>query len=178
MAEDEKKEMPFITKALIIGIMAIVVVVASAGISFFVVSRAVSRLDIPEREKGEVPEGTAAVAEKEIGLVVTFGEFTVNLNESMPRYLVCTIEFEFDASGRDEGKNARERIIGTNENPARLKVVAQDRILAILRSKSIADLNADSGLRKLRAEIMEEINPLIGGAGKLQNVYFSRWVIQ
>ena len=56
MAEDMEKTMPFIMKALIIAIMAIIVVILAAGISYFVASKAVGNAKngaVAEKEEGK-----------------------------------------------------------------------------------------------------------------------------
>lgn len=175
MAGEEKQELPFITKALIIAILAIVVVVASAGVAFFVATKATKNLNIAQTESGgskKEKEGKEEI-DLEIGPIIDYGEYTLNLKDVDPRYLVCQIQLEVDASGKDKGKKGMLELSGESQ-----KVIIQDKILTVLKSKTTKDLDQDVSLINLRKEIIKEINENVLRDGKIKNVYFVSWVIQ
>ncbi len=95
----------------------------------------------------------------------------MNLNEPDPRYLICNIQFEVDISGKDKGKKA---LLEAESK----KVMLQDKVLSILRSKSIKDLNEDTSLVKLREEIIAAVNGMLSEEARVKNVYFIEWLIQ
>ena len=53
----------------------------------------------------------------------------------------------------------------------------QDALLEILRSKTPTELKGDEGMTALRQEILFRINRLLG-ADRVQNVYFTRMMVQ
>lgn len=175
MAGEEKQELPFITKALIIAILAIVVVVASAGVAFFVATKATNNLNIAQVDGAKTTKEKEKEEEEnlEIGPIVDYGEYTLNLKNVEPRYLVCQIQLEVDASGKDKGKKGLTELSGESK-----KIIIQDKILTILKSKTTQDLDKDQSLVNLRKEIITEINLKILRDGKIKNVYFVSWVIQ
>ncbi len=171
MADEEKKDMPFITKVLIVAILAVVIIILAAGISYFVASKAIKSNSVAQLENGGKSKNTKKNKDRGVsGPIVDFGEFTVNLNEKDTRYLVCKIQFEIDPTGKDKGKN------GQTEIPEKL-VILQDRVLTILRSKSIMDLAQDPSLKSLKKEIIIAVNKILEKS-KIKNVYFTNWIIQ
>ncbi|MGM0507861.1 MAG: flagellar basal body-associated FliL family protein [Fusobacteriota bacterium] len=170
MADEEqipmqKSEMPFITKALIIGIILIVNTVAAIGITWV--------LTKPNSGSG----GSAAVEEsnggspkesKELGTIYDFGDFTVNLNEPTSRYLVCSVRLEIDASKKD-GLSI--------EKLENINVILKDKFLTVMSSKSIEDLRNDPGHKKLKKELIKEFNESIP-VGEIKDIYFVKWLIQ
>ncbi|BDU50114.1 flagellar basal body-associated FliL family protein [Haliovirga abyssi] len=172
MPDEEKKEMPFITKALIVAILAVVIIILAAGISYFVASKAIKTSSTAQIEGGgKSKKDSKKDKDKNVsGPIVDFGGFTVNLNEKETRYLVCKIQFEIDPTGKDKGKN------GQLEVPEKL-VILQDRVLTILRSKSIMDLAQDPSLKNLKKEIINAVNKVLEKS-KISGVYFTSWIIQ
>lgn len=168
MADGEKKEMPFITKALIIAILSVTVVVVSAGTAAFIAKKMNKATPVA---MDEAKNGKEKVDEKneELGIIVGFGEYTINLNEPDSRYLVVEIHFELETDKKSKSK-------GTAELEAR-QVLLQDKVLNILKSKSIKELNEDTNQENLKKEIVEVVNTVMDEA-KIKNVYFAKWLIQ
>ncbi len=168
MAEDMEKGMPFVTKALVIAIMAVIVVILSAGIAWFVASKATVGTVKSETEK----EGETVNEEKkvkiEVGEIIPLGEYTINLKAEDGRYLMCEINLEIEKT-----KDAAKNKIEIDEK----KIIIQDKILSILRNKSKADLDADKDFIMLKKEMVLSINSILEKI-KIKNVYFIKWIIQ
>lgn len=199
MSEEEKKEMPFVTKALIIAIVAVLVVVAAAGIAYFVATKAISKLPTAAEPKTEEDkkheEASKHAEENKMGEMIEFGEYTTNLNEPEGRYIVCKITFEMepkkevvDPKGKKKEEKAEgggahgasaegEAATGPSGEVGHLLTVLQDKVLSIFRSKTIADLSLDVGQVKLKEEIKESVNSVLHEE-KVKNVYFGKWIIQ
>lgn len=181
MAEEKKdktegkKGLPFIAKVLIIAIVLILIVVMSVGSAFFIASK-VNKSNSGEVNTVEVKKVTDEEAGQEVedlnfGTIVEFGEYTVNLNEAEPRYLVVKINFELKP---DIKEKKLPEIAAAAEAK---KVILQDRVLSILRSKSIADLQADIENVALKKEITAEVNKIMGEE-VVKTVRFNNWLIQ
>lgn len=169
MAEDMEKTMPFIMKALIIAIMAIIVVILAAGISYFVASKAVGNAksgSVTEKEEGKV--SGEEKKKVEIGTIVPLGEYTINLKNDETKYLLCEINLEVENT-----KNAEKDIKELEEK----KAVMQDRINTILRNKTLEEFNADKNLAGLKKEMVASVNGIFEKI-KIKNVYFIKWIVQ
>ena len=168
MSEEMDKGMPFVTKALIIAIMAVIVVILSAGIAWFVASKATiggGKQDTVEKNGESEPDKKPKT---ELGEIVTLGEYTINLKEEDGRYLMCEINLEIEKS-KDSEKNKVE--IDTK------KIIIQDKMLSILRNKTKVELDADKDFTILKKEMITNINGLLDKV-KIKNVYFVKWIIQ
>ncbi len=87
------------------------------------------------------------------------GEFTVNLaGSSSLRFIRTGIVLELD------DKSAETEI-------SRRQPQIRDRIISVLRTCTLADLNAENGLETLRTKIMASINELLIN-GTVTNVFF------
>lgn len=168
----EKKGLPFIAKILIIAISLILVVVISVGSAFFIASKmGKSSGDETNTVEKTKTEKKGEVSSTEYGTIVEFGEYTVNLRETDPRYLVVKINFELSP------EITVKELPAVQLNIEEKKVIIQDRALAILRNKSIADLTADTDFVKLRKEITDEVNKVLG-AESVKTIRFNNWLIQ
>jgi flagellar basal body-associated protein FliL len=168
MAEDMEKGMPFVTKALVIAIMAVIVVILSAGIAWFVASKATVGAVKGESEKEEEIVTQEKKVKVEVGEIIPLGEYTINLKAEDGRYLMCEINLEIEKT-KDSVKNKVE----IDEK----KIIIQDKILSILRNKSKADLDSDKDFIMLKKEMMANINGILQKV-KVKNVYFIKWIIQ
>ena len=177
MADEEKKDMPFITKALIVGIIALLVVFASAGVSYFVtinaVVNAIVKYEGIKNDVNKADEKGGEEEEKVPGMILPVGDFTVNLKEEIPTYLVCEIQVEIDISGKDKGKG-----ILTEVQDVSKQIIVKDKILGILSSKTRAEISSVEGKEKLKKDIMDEINNNVLKNGKIQEIYIVKWIIQ
>lgn len=171
--KEGKKGLPFIVKVLIIAIVLILIVVISVGSAFYIAS------NVNEKRSGDgsnTIEKTEESKEEEIddtnfGVTIDFGEYTINLNEAEPRYLVVKINFELDPDIKEK------KIPEIQADIEAKKVILQDRVLSILRSKSIADLSADTDFVKLKKELTDEVNRVLGD-DKVKTIRFNNWLIQ
>lgn len=181
MAEEKKdkaegkKGLPFIAKVLIIAIVLILIVVMSVGSAFFIASK-VNQKTSGEVNTVEVKQTTEAGEETQVedtnfGTTIEFGEYTINLKENEPRYLVVKINFELDPNIKEKKIPEIQASIETK------KVIMQDRVLSILRSKSIADLQADIDNVTVKKEITDEVNRILGEK-TVKTVRFNNWLIQ
>ncbi|NLK62793.1 MAG: flagellar basal body-associated FliL family protein [Fusobacteria bacterium] len=166
MADGEKNGMPFVTKALIIAILSVVVVVVSAGTAAYIAKNV--KVDGNNTEQKETKDNSKKES-NELGVIVPFGEYTVNLNEKDPRYLVIEIHFETEVDKKSKTK-------GGAEIESKM-IIIQDRVLKVLKNKSIKDLNEDSDLTKLKLEILEAVNNILVET-KIKDVYIVKWLIQ
>ncbi len=168
MSEDMDKGMPFITKAIIVGIISVVVIIFAAGISWFVATRAIkTNVAKPNVEAGDGHEEKKAKAE--VGPMVSLGEQTVNLSdEGEAKYLLFDLTVELEKT-----KEAEKGVAEVEEK----KVIILDKILTIVKAKTVADINADKDFVKLKKEIIAGINPFFEKV-KVKNIYFGKWIVQ
>ena len=93
--DSSKKGIPFIAKVLIVAIVLILIVVISVGSAFFIASK-VNKTSGDGSNTIEKTVKEENTEETTYGTTVDFGEYTVNLREEEPRYLVLRINFELD----------------------------------------------------------------------------------
>lgn len=156
-----KKGLPFIAKVLIIAIVLILIVVISVGSAFFIASKMnKSSGDGSNTVENSKVEATAKEGEKtSYGKTVEFGEYTVNLKTAPgedPKYMVVKINFEL-APDIDEKKLAT-----VTTDIEEKKIILQDVMLTILRDKTQVDLEADVNYEKLKKELAEACNKVLG----------------
>ena len=171
--KEGKKGLPFVAKVLIIAIVLVLIVVISVGSAFFIASKVnksngdgsntVEQVKVEEEEK--------VIDDTKFGTTIEFGEYTINLNEAEPRYLVVKINFELDPEIKEK------KIPDITADIETKKVILQDRVLSILRAKSIADLSADTDFVKLKKEITDEVNRVLGEK-TVKAIRFNNWLIQ
>ena len=162
----EKKELPFLTKVIITAIIAVLVVVISTGTAFFVASKLQGG-----SKDNTVEEEIVSVETKEYGKTVNFGEYTLNLKEKVPRYLVVRIFFELNPSLKDKEIEEINAEIGNK------RIILEDRLLSIMMSKSVEDLTSDKDFTSLRGELSSEVNSILGKEYVI-NIRFNNWLIQ
>ncbi len=157
-------------KVLIVAIILILVVVISVGSAFFIASK-VNKTSGDGSNTIEKTVKEKNNDETSYGTTVDFGEYTVNLREEEPRYLVLRINFELDPELKEkEVAKIQTEITGK-------KVILEDKMLTILRSKSIADLGADKDLVELKKQLTEEANKVLGEEF-VKTIRFNSWLIQ
>src|SRR4051812_48185609 len=102
---------------------------------------------------------------------IPFGEVVVNLSEErLTRYLRVKLVLLIDGN--------REK-----EDTARItksKAILKSWLIAHLRDKSLKDVSGTAGVNRVRREIVEEFNALLGASGTelVQDVLFEEFVIQ
>lgn len=167
MSDEMDKGMPFITKAIIVAIMAVIIIILAAGISFYVATKAVKTSSTKtEASAGQAEEGKKIKIE--VGPMIKLGEQTINLNEAEIRYLMFELTLEIEKT-----KNAEKNIAEVEEK----KVIILDRVLSIVKNKTVLDISTDKDFVKLKREIIAGINPFLEKA-KVKNIYFGKWLIQ
>jgi len=174
--EKEKKEvkkgLPFIAKILIIAIVLILIVVISVGSAFFIASKVNKSSgdgsNVVEHAKVDEKSGES---EEGYGVTVEFGEYTVNLNEVEPKYLVIKINFELNPELKEK------KVVEVETSIEEKKVILQDVMLSILRNKSMADLTADTDYVKLKEELTKEVNKVLG-EDSVKTIRFNNLLIQ
>lgn len=177
MADEEKKEASFVKKAIIIGVIALVTMLVSGGVSYILTTiateKALKKHD--EMRDGVINSGEdkVEVEERTPGEILPVGEFTVNLKDESTTYLLCEVQIEVDISGKDKGKKILAEV-----QDASKQIIIKDRILNILSSKFKAEISSLEGKENLKKEIVEEINNNVLKDGEIQDVYIIKWVIQ
>jgi flagellar basal body-associated protein FliL len=167
----QKSGMPFLMKALIIATLAILVVVISVGTSFFVASK-MSAKNAAQGELVSQDEETMSIEKVEFGKTEFFGEYTVNLKETEPRYLVVSVYVEFVPEIKEKQlEKVKVEVTDT------YKVIIQDRMISVLMSKSIKNLTDDKNFELLRNELKAEVNAVLGSE-YINNIRFSNVLIQ
>lgn len=167
MSDDMDKGMPFITKAIIVAIMAVLIIILAAGISFYVATKAVKTTSTKtEVNAGQTEEGKKIKIE--VGPMIPLGEQTINLNEAEIRYLMFDLTVEIEKT-----KDAEKNIAEVEEK----KIIILDKILSIVKNKTVLDISSDKEFVKLKKEIIAGINPFLEKA-KVKNIYFGKWLIQ
>ncbi|MTV47804.1 hypothetical protein GJ688_02245 [Heliobacillus mobilis] len=103
------------------------------------------------------------------GVLFEIGDFTTNLADpGGKRFLKAKVTMELNEEKKDEKKLA--------ELKEQLPII-RDRILNILSSKTVEDLQTNEGRDKVKKEILIALNKQFG-ADRFRNVYFSDIVYQ
>lgn len=168
--DSSKKGIPFIAKVLIVAIVLILIVVISVGSAFFIASK-VNKTSGDGSNTIEKTVKEENIEETTYGTTVDFGEYTVNLREEEPRYLVLRINFELDPELK------AKKVTKIQTSITEKKVILEDKMLTILRSKSIADLSADKDLVELKKQLTAEVNKVLGEES-VKTIRFNSWLIQ
>lgn len=135
------------------------IIIASVG-SAFTAYLILSGNDLPF-----VSASSDSQQKSDIGPTFDVGEFTVNMAGTMPsRFIRTGIVLEFDDKS----------VI--NEAERRLPQL-RDQIISILRGYSVADLNGENGVEKLKSSITDSINTILI-SGEIVDAFFVDLVIQ
>ena len=153
MAED-KKTLQYI---LIAAVATLIVVIASAGVNFWLLST-----------KSSVPKQKVIEPRPEIGTLEKLGDFLVNLADTEEaRYISATIQLEQNYGSHPEFGNE----IGNRKTQIR------DLIISVLSSKTSAEMRTPEGKEALKQELKERINSVLA-RGQIARVYFTRFAVQ
>jgi flagellar basal body-associated protein FliL len=99
-------------------------------------------------------------------IVVPMENFVVNLGGvSSNRYLRVQISLEVD------NENAQKKI---NEK----MVIMRDKMISFFATKTAKDVETEGGLFKLRLEIKDSLNKLLGSSDMVKQIYFSDFIVQ
>lgn len=168
MAEEKKEKKPVVLKVIIIAVISLLVFFISLGTAYIVANKVIKS----SGGNNAVVVDDADIEKKPLyGKTINFGEYTLNLKEDQPRYLVVSIHFELKPSlDEDEIAKVQEKV---DES----KVILKDRLLSILMTKSINDLVNDADFVKLRGELSFEVNAVLGKE-YVQNIRFDNWLVR
>jgi flagellar basal body-associated protein FliL len=100
-----------------------------------------------------------------------FGEVVVNLSEErLTRYLRVKLVLLIDGNHEQE----------VTEKITKSKAILKSWLIGYLRDKSLKEVSGTAGVNRLRREIHEEFNVLLGGSESdvIQDVLFEEFVIQ
>jgi len=101
----------------------------------------------------------------EIGILYPLDTFTVNLkSDAGRRYLKCTMSLELEGEELSLELDAKSPVL-------------RDRIIRILTSKTLEEINSKKGKAKVSSQIMDTLNAMIAD-GEIKGIYFTEFVIQ
>ncbi|UKL13471.1 flagellar basal body-associated FliL family protein [Dissulfurimicrobium hydrothermale] len=149
---------------LLIAIIGLIVVIVLAGLGSYLFLFKKPSNEALEREINGEHE-TKGADKGKVGIMVDLEPFVVNLDDPKARhFLKIAITLEVP----DE--KAKEEI-------TKLMPKIKNEIIMILSSKSLDDVIPVEGKIKLRDELMVRLTNILG-QGRLNNVYFSQFVVQ
>ncbi len=136
-------------------IVGLILIVLSASISFIVATRiGVTKDDLPENP--DIVEFT--------GKTVNLGSFTTDLRDT-DRNRIVRVEIALEVEDNKAITQIQER-----------KIQLQDRILSILRSKSLEELKGNEGKAELSNELKRELEKFL--SYRIINIYFNEFIVQ
>lgn len=143
-------------KIIVVGLLVFLI---TLGASYFVLRSTISPL-LPKEEKKETAKTES------LGTPFDAGEFTTNIGDvNGSRFMKAKINLTISDSDK---KNMEE--------VTKYKAIVRDRILTIISSKTVADLDPRNR-NNLREEIKKDLNTTLG-KNVILNVYFEELVIQ
>ncbi len=135
----------------------------------------------PENKKVKTSKANKTIAEKgntgdinndeeaggiENKIVVPLDSIVVNLGGiDSNRYLRVQISLEVDSE--DAQKLITEK-----------KIILRDKMISFFSAKSLKDVESEGGLFKLRLEIKDSLNKLLGSRNTVKQIYFSDFIVQ
>ncbi len=135
----------------------------------------------PENKKVKTGKVNKAIAEKgntgdinndeeaggiENKIVVPLDSIVVNLGGvDSNRYL--RIQISMEVGSEDVQKLITEK-----------KIILRDRMISFFSAKTLKDVESEGGLFKLRLEIKESLNKLLGSRDMVKQIYFSDFIVQ
>ena len=142
-------------KGLLVLLAIIVVAGVSTGITFTLIK-------LTGKEPLKLTLGQPTQKGKVFGPILDVGEFTQNIKDSA--FLKVQISLEL-------ADKKYEEPIKT------LLPVVKDKIIGVLSTKSLDDINNSNGKENLRQELLKQINEALG-APEVKNVLFTSFVYQ
>ena len=141
---------------ILIVIIVLSSVVLASGASYFMLFQ-FGGLNSNQQPEEETTTG------KKLGPTTNLNQFLVNLADGR-QYVKMNISFE--VSNQETVTEIKER-----------KPQVRDKIISILRTKTHQEITSNQGTRKLRTEVMTQINQILL-KGKITNVFFTEFVVQ
>jgi len=153
-------------KMVVLGIVGLLVTGAGAAVPLL----------LPAKEagapgKGHGSEGEGHRASQEKPAFVPFGDVVVNLaEERLTRYLRVKLVLVVDHAEEKE----------MTEEVAKNKAILKNWLIGYLSDKALKDVNGATSVNRLRREIHEQFNSLMGAGkvDKVQDVLFEEFVVQ
>lgn len=152
----------------ILSLTLVIINVAVGGVSLFFTYKGTLGWTNPKITEDELVRQLASEAPKDIvgPFIYTMDKFTVNLGGEPKRSIRLEINLELlDQVGFEE-------IINT-ENRAK----ARDRIVDLLNTKTLSDIETLQGKLFLKENIAHEINQILP-RGAIKDIYFTEFVVQ
>ncbi len=169
---DQQTKKPGLKRAVIIGLIVVVDLIAMGGIAWFIVQKIQTddpataearKIAEEESRKREMITSMGTALDKPITL-------TVNLAEpGEPRYLKVAIQLEWDATAHPklgEALNARMPRIS-------------DRAILILSSQTMEKLLRPDGKEFIRESLVKDVNAMLPEKeGRIRSAYFTEFLLQ
>ncbi len=148
---------------LIIGLIGVQIVLAFALVYFLILPRL-----YPQSEAEEQAEKQEEVKEnksKDVGVIITISDLTVNPKDSYGRRFAV---FEIALEVPDE--EAKGKV-------DKYKPMVVDQILQYLRSRTVAELTVALDIEQMKSELIDIVNQTVGEK-VVTNLYFTRFVLE
>jgi flagellar protein FliL len=154
-------------KVVILGVVGLIVTGAGAAVPLL----------LPAKEpggsaaKGHGSEGEGRRTGQEKPAFVPFGDVVVNLaEERLTRYLRVKLVLVVDQLEEKE----------MTEEVAKHKAILKNWLIGYLSDKSLKEVNGAANVNRLRREIQEQFNSLMGAGkvDKIRDVLFEEFVVQ
>jgi flagellar FliL protein len=154
-------------KLVVFGIVGLVVTGAGAAVPLFLTAKDANAAG--GKAKGADGDGHRTGQEKPA--FVPFGDVVVNLaEERLTRYLRVKLVLVIDHTEEKE----------LTEEVTKNKAILKNWLIGYLSDKSLKDVNGAANVNKLRREIQEQFNSLMGAGrvDKVHDVLFEEFVVQ
>jgi flagellar FliL protein len=155
------------TKFVVLGVVGVLVTGAGAAVPLLLTAKEASAAGA----KGKGGEGEGHKAGQEKPAFVPFGDVVVNLaEERLTRYLRVKLVLVVD---RLEEKEMTEEL-------TKSKAILKNWLIGYLSDKSLKEVNGAANVNRLRREILEQFNSLLGAGrvDKVHDVLFEEFVVQ
>jgi flagellar FliL protein len=153
-------------KFVVLGVVGLLVTGAGAAVPLMLPAKEASASG-----KGRGSEGEGHRSGQEKPAFIPFGDVVVNLAEDrLTRYLRVKLVLVVDHSEEKE----------MTEEVTKNKAILKNWLIGYLSDKSLKDVNGAAGVNRLRREIQEQFNSLLGAGkvDKVSDVLFEEFVVQ
>jgi flagellar FliL protein len=164
--QEQKEEKSGGNKLLLIVIIVLLFLLLIIGglVAYFLLSNNSEDNQTPQQKQEKITKKKISDI-AEVGPIYPLDQFIVNLiNNNANRYLKCKISLELDSPELQQ------------EIDKKLPAI-RDRIINILSSKTVEEIQTAKGKEKLKEEIKRKINEILT-IGEIRHVYFTEFVIQ
>jgi flagellar FliL protein len=165
--EAGKKKSGNMLLIIIVGVLVLILMIG-AVVAFLMMGNeqpAAAGVSTHQAAESEESGHGNALSATEVGIMYPLDTFTVNLlSESGRRYL--KVELNLEIEGKELSPELDTKV-----------PIFRDIIIRILSSKSLEEISTIKGKEKLKEQIVYELNARLKD-GKVQNVYFTDFVVQ